>query len=633
MLDFLRRSASSIVVKALLLLLIVSFGAWGIGDIFRGRSNVDVVATVGESDITTPYFRAELAREIDRMSQMFGTQLSREQATLMGVDRMLLDRLVNTQLIQEGAREMGMSVADATIAKGIKTNTDFFNEAGQFDRRVYSELLSRAGLNEDMYVARVRQAIAREQYLSPIAEGTVAPQPLLDALYKRLSETRVLDVVRISHVKVKGVSEPSDEQLAAFYEDNAQRFMAPEYRQLTAIVLSAVDVAKTIEVSDAELQDAYDAHADQYITPEARVLRQILVKDEAAAQQAAALLGGGKAVAEVAAQVGANAAMVELGTFTRADADALSPEIGEAAFTAPKGGHTPPLKSPLGWHVLVVDDVIAGTRKTLNDVRDDLIATVRGEVALDLLFEQSNQLEDLLGGGQTLEEAAREMGVEPVRIPAVAADGTTPQGQPTPVAYATDVIAKGFELSEGADSMLSETEDGQAFFIVRVDAVTPPAVRPLDTVREQATALWLQDQRAKKAAEIADAAKARLATGEDAATVAQDLGVDAFTTEPFNRLGEGLEQGALPATLIEQVFALPVGGVDVALGTDAHTVARLTTVTATDVDRDSRLYTALRERTTGALQGDLLSQLATALQERHPVSINQGALNALNADN
>lgn len=630
MLDFLRRSASSLVAKAMLLLLVLSFAAWGIGDIFTARSSSVAVATVGKTDISVERFRSEFSRELQRVSEILGQPITREQAMAMGVDGMLLQRLVNSQVMQEGAKDFGLLPSDQVVLSEIRTNDEFFNDAGQFDRRVFTDVLSRAGLSEDMYVARVREAVARQQFLSPIADGAVAPDVLVNTLYKRISETRVLDVVRITHAKVSGIAAPTDEQLAAYHTEHAQNFMAPEYRSLTALVLTAADMAKNITVSPQELATAYEERAAEFTTPEIRALSQILVKEEAAAKQAVELLDAGKNVTEVVAAVGANPARVKLGVFTRADAAALSSDIADAAFTPAKGGHSAPVKSPLGWHVLIVDDVTPGDVRLLEEVKDKLLDNLRAERALTQLFETSNQLEDLLGGGQTLEEAATALGVTLVKLNDVDANGVAlADGKPVDAPYAPELIAKSFELSAGSDSQMIETEDNKAFFVVRADAVTPSALHPLDTVKTLVAAQWMQDQQAAKAAQLAEDIKARLTAGEDAKAVAQSLGFDAFTTEPFNRLGNGLEQGALPATLIEASFALKADEVTLAPGTGAHTVARLVSVIDAPIDPADAMYKAIHDQALQGLQGDLAAQLSNALQERFPVSVNQNALNDL----
>ena len=52
MLDSLRQGAQSWVAKALLGLLTISFGIWGIADVFKTGLNTDVVAKVGKQEIS-----------------------------------------------------------------------------------------------------------------------------------------------------------------------------------------------------------------------------------------------------------------------------------------------------------------------------------------------------------------------------------------------------------------------------------------------------------------------------------------------------------------------------------------------------------------------------------------------------
>jgi len=67
MLDALRRGASSFLAKLLLGLLILSFGVWGIADVFTGfgRGNV---ATIGDTDITVPEYDRVLRMELEGLS-------------------------------------------------------------------------------------------------------------------------------------------------------------------------------------------------------------------------------------------------------------------------------------------------------------------------------------------------------------------------------------------------------------------------------------------------------------------------------------------------------------------------------------------------------------------------------------
>lgn len=627
MLKFMRKSVKSIFIKALLVLLIASFAVWGIGDIFSGRSAVANVATIGETGISADQFKSELAREITRLQQTLGPDITREQAIAMGVGDMLMSRLVNSTILNAGAADMQLYISETAILNEIRNNKSFFNDAGVFDSRIFNQLLSNNGLSENSYVQYLRQGMERDQMLSAIASGAVPPKPLTDALYTFEAEKRVLDVLRINHAQIKNVPKPSTAELMAYHETNSQRFMAPQYKGLTAVVLDSADLAKTIDLTDADLQAAYDERADDYITPETRVLKQILVSDEAKAQDAAKMLDDGKALADVATQVKANPVMMNIGTMTRNEASALSADIGDAAFTAQKGAHTAPLKSPLGWHVIIVEDIIAGSVKPLEEVKDALSVDLKMTKALDQLFELSNQLEDLLGGGMTFEEAAVELGVTLVKTLGVDAQGLTPANTPAPLPFVADLLKQAAVLQAGGESPLAEDAESTAFFVVRVDTVTPPALRPFDTVQARVGQAWNNDKRTEMAAEIAKEAQTRLEAGEDVNQVAKSLGFSAFTTLPFTRSGQGLQQGAIPAEVIKQAFGLTQGRVAQAPGTGAHTVARVNTIEKAVMSDSDPLYESVTLQAINDLQNDLAQQMGEALQFRFPVRINQNVLN------
>ena len=627
MLKFMRKSVKSIFIKALLVLLIASFAVWGIGDIFSGRTAVANVATIGEIGISSDEFKAELGREVTKLQQTLGAQFTRDQAIAMGVGDMLMSRLVNSAILDAGAANMNLFVSESAILNEIRNNNSFFNDAGAFDSRIFNQLLSNNGLSEDRYVRYIRQGLERDQMLSAIYSGAIPPKALTDALYTFEAEKRVLDVLRINHAQIKNVPTPGTAELMTHHENNAQNFMAPQYKGITAVVLDAADLAKTIDVTEADLQVAYDERADAYITPETRVLKQILVRDEAKAQEAAKLLDAGKSLADVATQVGANPAMMDIGTMNRNDASALSAEIGDGAFSASKGGHTVPLKSPLGWHVIFVEDIVAGSVKPLADVKDALSVDVKMTKALDQLFELSNQLEDLLGGGMTFEEAAAELGVTLARAVAVDARGMTPDGTPSTLPFVADLLKEAARLQKGGESILAENAANTAFFVVRVDSVIAPALRPFDSVKTLVAQAWSNSKRTEMAATIAKDAQTRLQAGENVKAVAKSLGFSAFTTLPFTRSGQGLQQGALPAEVIKKAFALPQGSVVEAPGTGAHTVARVNAIEKATKGEADPLYTAVVDQAMNAMQNDLAQQMGEALQVRFPVRINQSVLN------
>ncbi|NJN06236.1 MAG: hypothetical protein HC814_07535 [Rhodobacteraceae bacterium] len=172
------------------------------------------------------------------------------------------------------------------------------------------------------------------------------------------------------------------------------------------------------------------------------------------------------------------------------------------------------------------------------------------------MFDLTTRLEDALGGGATLEEAAKELNITARSIAAIDPQGLNPEGQPIadlPAGFLDTVFA----TNENAESPLTEAGD-EGFFVVRVDTVTPPAPKPFESIRNEIAAAWKAERRAERAKETADSIVSGLKGGGDPAALAAEKGAVFVTSAPFSRSGEGFPD-SLPKALIAAVFQRPAG--------------------------------------------------------------------------
>src|ERR1700748_1103331 len=106
------RKASSgwlgkIIMAGVMGVLIISFGIWGIADIFRGFGQ-STLAKIGSTEISTDQFRQLYTDKLQQISRQFGRPLSPEQARAFGLDRQLLQQTIAEASLDEGARRMGL---------------------------------------------------------------------------------------------------------------------------------------------------------------------------------------------------------------------------------------------------------------------------------------------------------------------------------------------------------------------------------------------------------------------------------------------------------------------------------------------------------------------------------------------
>ncbi len=618
-----RNPVVKVVTFILFGMLIASFAVWGIGDIFRGSSQARAIAEIGGDPILERDYSQELSREINRISRRLGAQLEMDQARAFGIPDQVLSQMIGRALFERKAAGLGIIVTDDQIRRLIAQQDAFKNDRGGFDRARFEQQLRILGMGEGEYVATLRRDIIRQQLVGAVSEAVTVPRQLVEALYGYRNERRVAQYLLVRNDSITDMAAPNEPALKAFHKEFSERFMAPARRGVTVVQLRAADLAAESTVSDARLREEFEARFEDLVTPEKRSLEQIMFQDEAQVRDAKTRLDGGAYFATVAEEM-TGAPPVDLGIMEK---DALPPELAEPAFTLAEGAASEPIESVLGWHILRVVKVEPRREPTFEERREELATDVAMQIAIDSMVSIANQLDDELGAGASLEEAAQALALTPRRIESIDRQGRDPAGEPVAGLPADRFLELTFETETGRESLLIETDSGD-YFILRVDSVTPAQLRPLDEVRAEVTELWRDAQRAKLAREKAEALAERIAAGNEFAVVAAEAGLTVARTKPVTRFETAAASTPSPA-LASKLFQIAVGGVTTASAAEGHLVAKLVEVVTANPYIDPETVAAVRESLVGALQGDLLGQFMATMRGEYGVEIKEQVLNDL----
>ncbi|EME68880.1 parvulin-like peptidyl-prolyl isomerase [Paramagnetospirillum caucaseum] len=552
MLDVFRSASKTWIVRLLFALLALSFVAWGAGDVVRGGVGRSPAIEIGKTSMSAAEVMAEFKREVERLQPLFGGKLTADDARKMGMLDRTIDSLIARTLIDEAARSLGLAATDETILRRVASNPAFKGPTGQFDREIFQARLARLGHTEDSFMKTERTNMVRNQMVETVAAGIGAPQALTDPLLTWREERRTAETFVIKDESTPLPPAPDAAQLEAYYKDSLNRFMAPEFRALTVLLLRPSDVAGDVSIDEVMLNDAYQQRIDEFTTPERRTVSQIVFNEQSAAAQATDMVTGGKDLAAVAKALGAE--IIELGTVEKGD---LPDGLAEAVFKLASGATGQPVKSALGWHVVKVSQVQAGRTRSFAEAKAQLEQDLRKEKAMDGLSELANKVEDALGGGATLEEAAKRHNLKIVTIAAVDAQGRGTNGKPVADLPKSDqFLDVAFHTDQSTESPLTEVPNN-GYFLLRVDGVTPPAPKALADIKAEVLATWQAERRQEQARDKAQKLADRIKAGESAAQVALSAGAKLEAAKPFTR--EPAEGTTLPATIIAELFNGPAG--------------------------------------------------------------------------
>ena len=170
MLQTLRKSASGIVAKILMGLLIISFGVWGIADVFRGFGS-QTLATIGSTEITIPEFRQTYQERLQQISQQLKRGLTPDQSRAFGIPDQLLNERLAEAALDDTAVKLGLALSDEEIARRVQKNPAFFGPSGAFDPNHFNQLLRSNGFTEARFVNAERRLALRQQLIQSLGGG------------------------------------------------------------------------------------------------------------------------------------------------------------------------------------------------------------------------------------------------------------------------------------------------------------------------------------------------------------------------------------------------------------------------------------------------------------------------------
>ena len=622
MLQNMRDLAKSWVFKTLMMLLIVSFGIWGIGDIFRGNPQQRAVAKVGGVPIVVQELEREFQAGMPEARKALGPDLTAQQARQMGVLDRTLNMMIEESAFQQDAHKLGLDLSDVALLDQIAAQPEFRNKDGSFNKQLWQRILQKSGFSERYFLDTEKQNEARHLLVQAIVQNVTTPKLVLNDLFHARGAKRVAEILALDDSALESDTPPDDAALQAYYQQHGSSFTAPEMRAITIAKLATDSVTKDIVVSDEDVKKAYELRTAELTLPEQRDLVQIVTQDEAKAKDlaAAAEVDGNLAAA-------AKAKGLTVSTLDRVDEKTILPELYTSIFALAEGQISPPVKSALGWHVVEVKKIHKGGKTTFEAAKEKLRDTLRREQSADAVARTVNELDDALAGNHPLEEIADGMKLRLVKIPSLDAQGKTPEGkEPREFPARAEVLKAAFGQAAGETSQVIDDTKG-GYVVVRTDEVVPSQVRPFAEVKAKVEAAWTVEQQAKVAAvKVEDIAKA-LRDGKKMSSFAAESGVEIRLSKPVSALGD--EDKSLPAALMPQILALQKGDVTTAVDGPRHYVVRLAEIIPVDPAKKENVPRRLVDELDDRLPLDILDQYSKFLHQRFPVTVDQDLLEML----
>jgi peptidyl-prolyl cis-trans isomerase C len=272
-----------------------------------------IVATVNGAPIAEGLLAAEVKQQLEKYSRYGMRQATPElTATLR---QQALDRVIGQELLRQASSRMVIRDAEEQARRKMAAMQAEFTSPAQFDR-----YLATRNLTPEKFADNLRGQLQMEAYL--------ASQGITD--------------------------EPTEEQIAAYYEGTKENFKREETVKARHILIAAGPAAA------AEVKEQARRQAEE--------LRSQLLKDSALFPQLAARYSG---CARSKDQAG------ELGFIKRGF---MPPEFDAAAFALPLGQISEVVATRFGFHLIQVADKKPAGYAPLAEVHDFISKYLQGDM-------------------------------------------------------------------------------------------------------------------------------------------------------------------------------------------------------------------------------------------------------------
>ena len=615
MLQALRNGTKSNLMRAFLLVLVVGFGMWGIGDIFRSSPNDQNAITVDQITVSAN----EVAITFDQARRFYYPDLNNNEAVAIGLMDQIMAELIERSLFEAEAARLGLTVTRDMAKQSLISNPLFQDATGKFNPLLMRDILARRGISEDKLIADIGYAERRNQVIAAIASGAEYSPVLADSMAKWLAQQRQVHFAAIA-ISPDQVADPGEGVLAGWYKDNKDIFDAPTMRSVTAVVLSPDHYLQNVVVTQAELENTFAERKQSFSVPERRDFLQMVLPDMATAEAARQRLIAGEDFAAVAAEVSGDT--LEDITFAGITQEDLPDDLAATIFAGAEGDITAPSQTPFGVYIFEITAIQAAEIPSFEDVRVRLEEELKIEMAINQVYDSITIFEEAQDSGATLEEAAKAAKAQLINIEGMNQNGLDENNNlANDIATSTGFRSAVWQQEIGIEGMLIADEDN-TYFAMRVDRETDARSRDLDEVRGDAISAWKLETAIASAKSQAE----DIIAADDFEAAVKSAGASLQQSSPFLQSGIGLdhEESSLIASAS---FSIEVGDKTlVETGGDSIIVVKLNDIIAGDDDtialRKDQLLADFKDH----LVADTEDGIAKGLTTLHTVEANPNAV-------
>ncbi len=415
MLDFLRKRKRSwsifFIVGVISFVFILYFGSSGLVE----DPTLGPVAKVNGETISS----TELETLVSRALQ---SNRSRRRLDELNLRIALLQDLIQTRLLLQEARRLGLEVTDEELTKAIAQNP-VFQTNGLFDEPLYRRILRANRVAPGQFEKERKDELLIDKLLDITRDSVHVSETEVREQYQLEREKINLNFIRLARKDYVQETTVSAEELKAYYEQNQEELKEPLKVRVEYVAYPHAHFSSKIEVSEKDIEEYYNLHRDRKFHQAYAVsLRHIFFRiapgkdpkeKEAIRAKAEQVLGqaqAGKDFAELAKKHSDDSTASRGGDVGYLSRGELLPALEEAAFALKKGEISTLVESPTGLHILKAEEIREEKTKTLKEAEKEIVRFIKEERGIEEALRAAETDRAKALEGNSLSAVAKERG-------------------------------------------------------------------------------------------------------------------------------------------------------------------------------------------------------------------------------
>lgn len=562
MLGLFRRKAQSPTLQFTILIIILVFIFWGVGK-NDTKTAQNAVATVNDEAISFRDYQKQYDQTVNSMRDQFGGSIPSGLLEQLNIKQQVVNKLVQSTLLRQGAKKIGLYVSDQELQNAIKEMAAFKNN-GVFDVNQYEQILAGSRMTVSQFEDGMRYDLLSAKVLDHLGRfGHVSPAALKDIFNYQYRGIK-LDYVTCTADAFKNKVEKTDALLTAFFEANKAKYQTAPQVKIKYLQFLFADFNKDSAPSDEDISKYYQSNIAKYTLPERRKARHILIKT-AATDNAEQKTAKRSKIDEIAAKIKAGEDFAELAKKNSEDSSAkqggdlglfgrgqMIKPFEDTVFAMKEGQTSDVVETTFGLHLIKLEKIEAAKTQSLDEVKAAIATQLTTEASKNKSFQAANEAYEqiILAGSLNKYAETKSAGEGNGKI--ITSELFSQEKPPKDLQSLPEVANAAFTINKGELSSIVECSQGYA--IILVDDKIPPAQQELSAVRDKVEADLVADEALKLAKTTADALLAKVKAGAPLAQEAKGLALEVQSTPFISRANNS--EAKLPAQIVQDSLGL-----------------------------------------------------------------------------